>query len=78
MDKDKVLKILASNVKKVRLNDNRISQKEVYECTGIHVGRIEQGKRDISFSTIVKLAEFHGIDPCEYFEGIIINKTNWV
>ncbi|AXT63686.1 XRE family transcriptional regulator [Aquimarina sp. AD10] len=37
-----------------------ITQEDALNDTGIHFGRIEQGKRDISFTTLHKI--------CIYFE----------
>ena len=39
-----------------------VTQEDVYNDTGIHVARIEQGKRDISFTTLCKLAEYFGVN----------------
>jgi transcriptional regulator with XRE-family HTH domain len=39
-----------------------VTQEEVHNETGIHVARIEQGKRDISFTTLCKLAEYFGVE----------------
>lgn len=35
-----------------------VTQEQVYNDTGIHIARIEQGKRDISYTTLVKLAQY--------------------
>ena len=59
-NKDQTLLIsLAHRVKQLRLNKG-VTQEDAYNDTGIHFGRIEQGKRDASITTIKKL--------CDYFE----------
>ena len=37
-----------------------VTQEQMYNDTGIHVARIEQGKRDISFTTLKKIAGYFG------------------
>jgi len=29
--------------------------------TGVHIARIEQGKRDVSYTTLCKLADYFGV-----------------
>lgn len=48
---------LAKRVKELRLG-KKLTQEEAYNDTGIHFGRIEQGKRDISFTTLKKLCDY--------------------
>jgi transcriptional regulator with XRE-family HTH domain len=35
-----------------------VTQEQVLNDTGIHIARIEQGKRDVSYTTLVKLAQY--------------------
>ena len=58
-DTEKLLLELAKKVKMLRENKG-ITQEDAFNDTGIHFGRIEQGKRDVSFSTLKKI--------CDYFE----------
>lgn len=57
MDNAEILLTLANRLKELRKLKG-VTQEEVYNDTGIHVARIEQGKRDISFTTLCKLAEY--------------------
>jgi transcriptional regulator with XRE-family HTH domain len=52
---------LANRLKALRKQKN-VTQEDVYNDTGILVARIEQGKRDISFTTLCKLAEYFGVE----------------
>ncbi len=52
-----ILLEFAAKVKELR-NAKDVTQQEAYNDTGIHFGRIEQGKRDVSLTTLVKLAEY--------------------
>ncbi|TSJ42260.1 helix-turn-helix domain-containing protein [Fluviicola chungangensis] len=61
MNKHELLLTLAKRVKELR-NEKGLTQEDVYNDTGIHLGRIEQGKRDISFTTLCKLADYFGTD----------------
>lgn len=56
---EKLLLELAKKVKALRQGKG-ITQEDAFNDTGIHFGRIEQGKRDVSFSTLKKI--------CDYFE----------
>ena len=61
MENNEILLILAKRLKELRKHKN-VTQEDVYNDTGIHVARIEQGKRDISFTTLCKLAEYFEVD----------------
>ena len=61
MNKQEILLTLAKQVKELR-NEKGLTQEDVYNDTGIHLGRIEQGKRDISFTTLCKLADYFNTD----------------
>jgi transcriptional regulator with XRE-family HTH domain len=56
-DKSLLLKKLAERVKELRVQKG-VTQSQAYADTGIHFGRIEQGKRDVSYTTLVMLAEY--------------------
>ncbi len=57
---------LAKRVKELRTSKN-LTQLQCYLDTNIHFGRIEQGKRDISFTTLCKICEYLEITPNDFF-----------
>lgn len=61
MNKQELLLILAKRLKDLR-RERGLTQEEVTDQTGVHVGRIEQGSRDVAFSTLVKLARFFEVE----------------
>lgn len=61
MENTELLLTLANRLKELRKQKN-VTQEDVYNDTGIHVARIEQGKRDISFTTLCKLANYFGVE----------------
>ncbi|WP_343637510.1 helix-turn-helix transcriptional regulator [Fluviicola sp.] len=61
MENGELLLTIAKRLKELR-NKKGVTQEDVYNDTGIHVARIEQGKRDISFTTLCKLADYFGVD----------------
>lgn len=63
--KEELLK-LASRVKVLRLSKG-ISQEIALNDTGIHFGRIEQGERDVSYTTLVKICKYFEIDMSFFF-----------
>lgn len=65
MENKELLLTLANRLKALRKQKN-VTQEDVYNDTGIHVARIEQGKRDISFTTLCRLAEYFSVN-IEYF-----------
>ena len=46
------------------------TQLNAFNDTGIHFGRIEQGKRDVSITTIYKIADYFDISVTEILEDI--------
>lgn len=56
-----LLKSLAEKVKVYRLAKG-VTQSQAYADTGIHFGRIEQGKRDVSYTTLISLVEYLEIE----------------
>lgn len=61
MEEKELLASLSQKLKELR-RVKGVTQEEVFNDTGIHVDRIEQGKRDISFTTLCKLAIYFGVD----------------
>lgn len=64
-----LLKKIARRVKELR-EKTGLTQEEFYNDTGIHVARIETGRRDISVSTLEKICEAFGLTFVEFFKGI--------
>lgn len=56
-----ILAKFASNVKKYR-EAKGVTQHQAFSDTGIHFGRIEQGNRDVSLTTLLKLSAYLNID----------------
>lgn len=70
VEQDKIfLKKISLRLKKLRESKN-LTQEDVLNDTGIHIGRIETGKRDFSISTLRKLAKYFNIAPSDLIEGI--------
>ena len=61
MEKQELLLQLALRLKELRKLKN-VTQEEVHNETGIHVARIEQGKRDISYTTLLRLSQYFNTD----------------
>lgn len=67
--KKEVLLLLAKRVKILR-KEKGISQQNAYNDTRIHFARIEQGRRDISFTTLVRICKYFNITLNEFFDKI--------
>jgi DNA-binding XRE family transcriptional regulator len=68
MDNDKeILLKLAVRLKALR-KSMKVTQEEVYNATGVHIARVEQGKRDISYTTLRKLAQYFQVSLSEFDE----------
>lgn len=65
-EKDELLLKLASRVKELRIEKN-LTQEDAFNDTGIHFGRIEQGKRDISFTSLKKICDYFNLSLIEFF-----------
>jgi transcriptional regulator with XRE-family HTH domain len=57
---------VAARLKAVRAKAG-ITQEEVYNRTGIHIGRIESGKANVTVMTLMHICEFYGITLQEFF-----------
>jgi len=66
---------LASKVKKLRAHKG-VTQEMALNDTGIHFGRIEQGKRDISYTTLIKLCKYFDILISEFFDDNFFDDFN--
>ncbi|WP_369811236.1 helix-turn-helix domain-containing protein [Hymenobacter convexus] len=51
---------LARRLKTAR-EERHLTQQEVYDATGVHVGRLEVGHRDPALSTIAVLCQHYGV-----------------
>ena len=60
MENKEILRNLASKLKGLRKAKN-VTQEQVLNDTGIHIARIEQGTRDVSYTTLCKLADYFGV-----------------
>ncbi len=58
---------LAKRVKELR-SIKGVTQEQATTDTGIHFGRIEQGKRDVTISTIQKLSSYFGVSMHEFLK----------
>lgn len=67
-DKAKLL-MLAKRVKELR-TEKGLTQEEAYNDSGIHFGRIEQGKRDPSYTTLIKVSNFFQLTLSEFFKDL--------
>ncbi|WP_418451369.1 helix-turn-helix domain-containing protein [Alistipes sp.] len=47
-----------------------VSQETVYEDTGIHIGKIETAKYNISISTLSKLCKYYQITIVDFFRSL--------
>ena len=61
MEEKEVLLHLARRIKELRKTKG-VTQEQMYNDTGIHVARIEQGQRDISFTTLLKIAKYFEVE----------------
>ncbi|MEX0315893.1 MAG: helix-turn-helix domain-containing protein [Allomuricauda sp.] len=68
LSKDQELLKLARRVAQLR-DLKGVSQQNAFNDTGIHFGRIEQGKRDISYFTLMKLCQYFEISLRDFFDG---------
>lgn len=68
-ENSELLLALAQRVKELRA-EKGVSQDQMSADTGINVGRIEQGKRDISFTTLKKICEYFGVTMSVFLSSI--------
>ena len=73
MDEKEILLGLAMRLKELRKNKS-LTQEDVYNDTGVHIARIEQGKRDISYTTLIKLSSYFGVT-LDHFDANQLEKT---
>lgn len=64
-EKRELLLKLAQKLKELRQQKN-VTQEQVLFDIGIHIARIEQGKRDISYTTLCRLADYFNVSLAEF------------
>lgn len=64
-----LLKKTANRIKLIREKQG-ITQEQFYIDTGVHLGRIETGKMNISLSTLDVICKYFGISLEDFFKGI--------
>jgi len=61
------MKNIAIQIKELRLK-NGLTQENFFNDTGIHIGRIETAKRDLSINTLKKICDYFEITLEEFFK----------
>lgn len=64
-----LLKKISLRVKNLR-EKHGLTQEQFLNDTGIHIGRIETAKRDISVSTLKKIATYFNLTLTQFLKGI--------
>ena len=65
----KLLKYITFRIKELRKERN-ITQEIFYFDTNIHIGRIEQGKLNISVSTMYEICKYFNVSMSDFFKNI--------
>jgi transcriptional regulator with XRE-family HTH domain len=65
----KLLKNIALRIKELR-EKRALTQEDVYNDTGINVGRIERAINDPSISSLERICKYFDISLSEFFKGI--------
>jgi transcriptional regulator with XRE-family HTH domain len=68
-EKKIVLKDLANRIKRLR-KEKGLSQEDAYNDTGIHFARIEQGRRDTSYTTLYRICLYFNISLKDFFNDL--------
>jgi transcriptional regulator with XRE-family HTH domain len=64
-----LLKKIANRIKSLR-EKQAITQEQFYFDTGIHLGRIETGRMNVSISTLDAICRYFGLSLEDFFKGI--------
>lgn len=46
------------------------TQQEVYDATGVHIGRLEAQQANVTLRTLVTLCRYYGISLAQLFQGL--------
>jgi transcriptional regulator with XRE-family HTH domain len=60
---------VAERIKQLRL-DRNLTQEDFYNDTGIHIGRVETAKSNLTIATLLEICEYFEITIQEFFESI--------
>lgn len=66
---EKLLKSIGLSFKNIREKQG-LTQEQVFNDTGIHVGRVETWKTNLSISTIDQLCRYYGLKLNEFFDQL--------
>ena len=64
-----LLEAIAGRLKELRAAKG-VSQETVYEDTGVHIGKIETARYNVTVSTLSKLCNYYGITLKEFFDTL--------
>ncbi len=64
-----LLEAIAGRLKELRA-EKGVSQETVYEDTGVHIGKIETARYNITVSTLSKLCNYYGTSLKEFFNEL--------
>jgi hypothetical protein len=64
-----LLRRIASRIKTLR-EAKEVTQEDFYNDTGIHLGRIETGKMNVTVSTLDVICKYFGLSLGEFFTGL--------
>lgn len=64
-----LLKAIAGRLRELRA-EKGVSQETVYEDTGIHIGKIETEKYNITVSTLARLCRYYDISLGAFFDQV--------
>lgn len=68
-----MLDAIAQEIKSLRLEAG-LSQETVYFQTGIHIGRIESGRANMTVTTLVRISAYFNLPPSKLLQ-LAENKT---
>lgn len=66
---NKYLKKVAQRIKQLRV-DRNLTQEAFYNDTGIHIGRIETEKSNLTLATLIEICDYFKISIIEFFQEI--------
>ncbi|WP_071595217.1 helix-turn-helix domain-containing protein [Hymenobacter aerophilus] len=66
---DSVIRTLVQRLQQVRLSRN-LSQQEVYDATGIHIGRLEAKPVNVTMRTLIILCRYYDVQLAPLFAGL--------